>query len=136
MCRTEVFASVGAERVELDELLAASQLVAVCVPPNPSSRGMIDARRVALIPKGSILVLITRAAPVDMEAVRRRVLTDDLFLGADVFDVEPPASRRRPAYPPQRRALPTHRRSHPERAGPHGGPVDRRLPALFRGRAA
>jgi D-3-phosphoglycerate dehydrogenase len=83
------FTAAPAERVDLDELLAAAQVVVVCVPPNPSSRGLIDARRVDLLPAGAILVLITRAAPVDMAAVRRRVLADELFLAADVWDVEP-----------------------------------------------
>jgi phosphoglycerate dehydrogenase-like enzyme len=75
--------------VELDELLETAAIVVVCVPPNPTSRGLLDARRIDRMPRGSILVLVTRAAPVDMDAVRRRVLADELFLGADVFDVEP-----------------------------------------------
>ncbi|MBI3911413.1 MAG: hypothetical protein HY320_10835 [Armatimonadetes bacterium] len=85
----EVFAAASVEQMALDELLSSSQLVAVCVPPNPSSKGLLDARRVQLLPRGSILVLITRAFPVDMAAVRQRVLANEIYLGADVFDVEP-----------------------------------------------
>ena len=82
-------AAVNARRADLDELLETSQIVAVCVPPNPNSIGMIDERRIDLIGQGSIVILITRAAAVAMPALRRRVIKDELFLGADVFDVEP-----------------------------------------------
>ena len=35
------------------------------------------------------MVLVTRAMICDMEAVRERVLADEIALAADVFDVEP-----------------------------------------------
>jgi phosphoglycerate dehydrogenase-like enzyme len=41
------------------------------------------------LPKGALAVIVTRAHVVDTEALRRRVLADELALAADVFDVEP-----------------------------------------------
>jgi phosphoglycerate dehydrogenase-like enzyme len=41
------------------------------------------------LPEGCVLVLITRAGIIDMEAVRERVLADEIALAADVWDEEP-----------------------------------------------
>ena len=41
--------AAGAERSELDELLAAADVVSIHVSLAPTSRGLIDARRLALM---------------------------------------------------------------------------------------
>jgi len=41
------------------------------------------------LPRGALVVLVTRAGIVDMTALRRRVIAGELSLAADVFDVEP-----------------------------------------------
>src|SRR5690606_18254953 len=54
-----------------------------------TTRGLVTAEIIDLLPKGCLVVLATRANICDMEALRRRVLSDELALAADVFDVEP-----------------------------------------------
>ena len=54
-----------------------------------STRGIVTAEHINALPKGCLVVLATRAGICDMEAVRKRVLADELSLAADVWDVEP-----------------------------------------------
>ena len=49
-----------------------------------SGPGHIDA-----LPRGCLVVLVTRALICDMDAIRRRVMADELSLAADVWDEEP-----------------------------------------------
>jgi D-3-phosphoglycerate dehydrogenase len=50
---------------------------------------MLDARLVDAPPRGAVVVTITRTAPVDTAALRRRVLAGELAWATDVYDVEP-----------------------------------------------
>ena len=59
------------------------------VPLTDSTRGVVTAAHIDALPKGCLVILATRANICDMPALRRRVLADELALGADVFDVEP-----------------------------------------------
>jgi phosphoglycerate dehydrogenase-like enzyme len=83
---------VGIEFVpNLDDLLAQSDIVTLHVPSNAGTRGMIDARRLALMPRGSILINCARGAVVDNEALARALDQGHLAgAGVDVFDTEPP----------------------------------------------
>lgn len=75
----------------LDDLLAQSDIVTLHVPSNAGTRGMIDARRLALMPRGSILINCARGAVVDNEALARALDQGHLAgAGVDVFDTEPP----------------------------------------------
>ncbi|HET7568151.1 MAG TPA: NAD(P)-dependent oxidoreductase [Gaiellaceae bacterium] len=85
----ERFAAAGAARLPLDELCARSEVLVVAVPPTPSAAGMLDARLVDTLPRGAVVVTITRTAPVDTAALRRRVLAGELAWATDVYDVEP-----------------------------------------------
>jgi phosphoglycerate dehydrogenase-like enzyme len=80
----------GCHRVEkLDELLTDAQIFAPMVPLTASTRGLITARHIACLPRGSLAVVVTRAGVCDFQALRKSVLADELALAADVFDVEP-----------------------------------------------
>src|ERR687890_1985972 len=48
-----------------------------------------EARASSRPARGSLIVLVTRAAVCDMTPLRERVLADELALAADVWDVEP-----------------------------------------------
>ena len=63
---------LGAERVELDELMSVSDAVTLHVPLLESTRGLIDARRLALMPRGAVLVNAARGAVVDEPALSPR----------------------------------------------------------------
>jgi phosphoglycerate dehydrogenase-like enzyme len=52
---------------------------------------LITREHINLLPKGCLVVLVTRANICDFAALRERVLKDELSLAADVFDVEPVA---------------------------------------------
>jgi phosphoglycerate dehydrogenase-like enzyme len=83
-------AAAGAQRRELDDLLAASDVVSIHVPLAPSSRNLIDARRLALM-KPSAYLVNTARGPIVTEAALVAALERRQIAGAglDVFDQEP-----------------------------------------------
>jgi len=82
------------EPVDLDRLLVESDVVSVHLPLDDSTRGMIDARRVAMMKRGAILINNARGGLVDEPAVKA-ALDDGRLAGAafDVLAVEPPQDR-------------------------------------------
>jgi phosphoglycerate dehydrogenase-like enzyme len=81
----------GVELVDLEELLARSDVVSVNVALNEETRGLLGADRLALMKPGAILVNTARGGIVDDEALRR--LLEAGHLGGAVLDVlgnEPP----------------------------------------------
>lgn len=86
----EVEQRLGAERVELDELLSVSEAVTLHVPLLESTRGLIDARRLALLPRGAVLVNVARGPVVNGLALCDALASGRLKGAAlDVFDHEP-----------------------------------------------
>lgn len=83
-------ASVGAMATDLDELLRASDIVSVHVTLSAQSRGLIDARRLALMKPTAYLINTARGPVVD-EAALVDALAGRRIAGAglDVFDTEP-----------------------------------------------
>lgn len=80
----------GARREHfLDRLVRDAEIFAPMLPLTDETRGIITPDHLQALPRGAIVVLITRANIVDMPTLRRRVLNDELALAADVFDVEP-----------------------------------------------
>jgi D-3-phosphoglycerate dehydrogenase len=75
---------------EIDELLATSDVVVVCLPLTPQTRGLLDARRLALLPDGALLVNVARGGIAPDEAVLAALESGKLAGAAlDVFEVEP-----------------------------------------------
>ena len=80
----------GARReLHLERLVADAQIFAPMLPLTESTRGLVTASLIDALPAGCLVVTVTRAAICDTQALRRRVLADELALAADVFDVEP-----------------------------------------------
>ena len=80
----------GAKReTKLDRLVKDAQIFVPMIPSNDKTRGLITRDLIYTLPKGCLVVLITRAIICDMEAVRERVLNDEISLAADVMDIEP-----------------------------------------------
>lgn len=73
----------------LSELVKDAEIFAPIVPLTKSTTGLITAEHINAIPDQSLVVQVTRAAVCDTEALYKRVLKDELFLAADVFDKEP-----------------------------------------------
>ncbi len=89
-------AAAGAERLELDALLAQADVVTIHASLTPTSRGLLDARRLALMKRSAYLVNTARGPIVDEEALLE-ALSEERIAGAglDVFEVEPlPAGHR------------------------------------------
>jgi phosphoglycerate dehydrogenase-like enzyme len=80
------------DTVELDELLANSDFISLHTPLNDETRGMINAKRIAQMKRGAILINTSRGAVVESldvlaDALESRQLA---AVGLDVFPNEPP----------------------------------------------
>ncbi|MEL6264184.1 MAG: D-2-hydroxyacid dehydrogenase [Pseudomonadota bacterium] len=74
----------------LPTLLARADIVAVCAPLTPATRGMIGTTEVAAIKDGAILVDVSRGGIVDHAALGAALASGRLRGAAlDVFDPEP-----------------------------------------------
>jgi glyoxylate reductase len=77
-------------REDLDEMLSDSDIVSVHVPLTESTRGLIDARRIALIGPGGVLVNTARGAVIDEFALAGALERGELLAaGLDVYEYEP-----------------------------------------------
>jgi (S)-sulfolactate dehydrogenase len=81
---------LGAESKTLEDLLQAADAVSLHVPLTDETRGLIDARRLALMKPDAVLINAARGGVVDEAALAHSLATDRLA-GAmlDVFDREP-----------------------------------------------
>jgi phosphoglycerate dehydrogenase-like enzyme len=86
----ETAAQAGVEYRELDDLLREADVVSIHASLNDESRGLIDARRLALMKPTACLINTARGPIVD-EAALIAALGEGLIAGAglDVFDTEP-----------------------------------------------
>lgn len=80
---------LGARRTDLDTLVATSDVVTVHAPQTPATRHLIDARRLALMRPGTLLVNTARGALVDIGALTEHLLSNRLDAVLDVTDPEP-----------------------------------------------
>ena len=85
-----VAAELGARRVELDELLAISDVVSLHCPYGPATHHLIGAEQLAAM-KGSAYLVNTARGPIVDEAALASALRDGQIAGAglDVFENEP-----------------------------------------------
>lgn len=79
-----------ATRVDLDTLIAHSDVISLHVPLTPQTRNMIDAGRIATMRRGAVLINAARGGVVDETAVSAALRTGQLGGAAlDVFEKEP-----------------------------------------------
>jgi glyoxylate reductase len=86
--RLRVDSELGEFR-ELDELLAESDLVSLHAPLTPETEGLLDARRLALLRDGAVLVNTARGELVDEQALVAELVSGRISAGLDVFAHEP-----------------------------------------------
>lgn len=82
-----------AERVhgvaELDALLPAADVVVLVTPLSVDTRGLLDARRLALLPDGALVVNVGRGPVLDSAAILAETTSGRLRAALDVTDPEP-----------------------------------------------
>ena len=85
-CAPESAAEHGARLVSLDGLLGSSSVVVLAAALTPETRGMLDARRLALIPDGAYLVNVARGGLFEMGALLAELRAGRLTAALDVTD--------------------------------------------------
>jgi phosphoglycerate dehydrogenase-like enzyme len=80
----------GARPRELDTLLAESDVVSLHAPALPSTRHMLDARRLALLRDGAVLINTARGALIDHDALIAELRSGRISAVLDVTEPEPP----------------------------------------------
>lgn len=74
---------------ELDDLLPGADVLVDMLPLTSETRGILDARRLALLPDGALLVNAGRGKTVDTGALVRELQAGRLRAALDVVDPEP-----------------------------------------------
>ncbi len=74
---------------QLDNDLPAYDIVFLIMPLNDESRNMFDARRLALMKDGALIVNIARGAVINTDALIAELNSGRLYAGLDVTDPEP-----------------------------------------------
>lgn len=82
-------AAMGAELVELDDLLTRSRIVALHAPAIPATRHLLGRRELALMRDGAGLVNTARSWLVDSAALLEELRSGRIDAALDVFDEEP-----------------------------------------------
>jgi D-lactate dehydrogenase len=83
------FSSIGGRYVDLDTLLAESDIVSLHCPLTPSSHHLINAETLARMKRGAMLVNTSRGALVDAVAVIEALKSGQIgALGLDVYEQE------------------------------------------------
>lgn len=80
---------LGVTLVELDELVASSDVVSIHAPAVPATHRMIDERRLAMMKDGAILINTARGALVDTQALTKHASNGRIQAILDVTDPEP-----------------------------------------------
>lgn len=74
----------------LENLCSTSDVLSLHVPLGPQTRGILDERRLSLLPKGALVVNTSRFSLIDARALEALLRSGHLGGAAlDVFDVEP-----------------------------------------------
>jgi len=74
---------------DLDELLPSADVVVLLTPLTSETRRLLDARRLALLPDGALVVNVGRGAVVDTDAIVAEAAAGRLRAALDVTDPEP-----------------------------------------------
>jgi D-3-phosphoglycerate dehydrogenase len=80
----------GVDRVGLAQLLAEADVLALCLPLTPATRGLLGADQLGAMKPGAILVNVARGPIVDEAALVAALASGQLSGAAiDVFDTQP-----------------------------------------------
>jgi glyoxylate reductase len=97
---TRTYSGTGGWVADLDDLLPRCDFVSLHVPLHDGTRGLIDARRLALMKRSAVLVNTARGPVVDEEALAGALEDGTIFgAGIDVYEREPEVHLRLLAAP-------------------------------------
>lgn len=83
----------GIRRVDLDELIASSDVLSLHVPLTDETAGMVDADVLAAMPDGAVLVNVSRGGLIDEDALLAALDSGHIAgAGLDVLATEPAAA--------------------------------------------
>ncbi len=90
----------AAHHATLQGLLAASDVLVLAAPSTPETRGLLNGRTIAELPKGAIVVNIARGDLIDDDALIAALTSGHLAAaGLDVFNGEPRLDERYKGLP-------------------------------------
>ncbi len=116
----------------LREVLGRAEILILVLPLTPSTENLLDARRLALLPRGACMVNAGRGALIDEAALLAALESGQVrHATMDVFRTEPLPPGPSVLAPPGRYSDAAHRCDHPPR---HGRPGDRRADRPGHGR--
>lgn len=84
-----VIEAVGGKKVALETLLSSSEIVMVLTGLTPRTEGMIDAKRLALMPDGALLINTARGKIINEKELIKELQSGRLNAALDVYEVEP-----------------------------------------------
>jgi phosphoglycerate dehydrogenase-like enzyme len=91
----EYIQNLGCEASSLDEVLHSSRLIFVVAGATSQNQGFLGAKQFSSMQRGAALVLVSRAAVVDFDAMLDFAEKGHIRFATDVFPEEPlPASHR------------------------------------------
>lgn len=82
---------LGAQKVELDELVQQADVVSLHAPAKPETYHLLDAKRLAMMKDNALIVNTARGALIDEKALIAELEKGRLIAILDVTDPEPPA---------------------------------------------
>ncbi|MBE6687720.1 MAG: hydroxyacid dehydrogenase [Ruminococcaceae bacterium] len=87
----EQIAEIGAQKVELDELMRVSDVVTIHAPSIPATNDMIHKGNLALMKDGAVLINTARGAIINEQDLIDELKKGRIFACLDVTNPEPPA---------------------------------------------
>lgn len=91
-CDADQIAALGATKIELDDLLATSDIISLHPPLLPETVGMVDAELLATIADGATLINTSRGKIIDPDALITELRRGRFRAVLDVTDPEPPGA--------------------------------------------
>lgn len=88
------------EPVELEDLFACSQVVFILAATTTENQGAIGARQFEAMPKGAVVVLVSRAGVVDFDALLDAAASNHIRAAIDVFPEGPILAQHRARHTP------------------------------------
>ena len=94
----EEIATIGAEKVELNELLSRADVVTVHAPAIPATENMLNKDNLCLIKDGAVLINTARGSIINEQDLINELKTGRFFACIDVTNPEPPVKENELRY--------------------------------------